>query len=343
MKLFLINLLKEHDVPGFRTQNAWSKEAWTNIVCRLNAKFGTSFSLNQVKQKEQDLKKDYRSVKDLLAESGFGWDKERMMVDAPASVWASFAARKNSKEALHWQDRSFPYFDALAQLYDGEPYIVFFFSFLCVFGWNHACHFFLWHHCSGRHAEGRTRHGMDHYASKAKDASVPSVQAVHVSDTYQPPSPMLNAPCDFSLQFPFDDKVEEINFDFSQPSSTPVNHTQVPPSSTEVPEYRRGKKQKNKYDSPYDGFHERYLKLKKEEIDRFAAIEEKKLEDPYSINKCITVLEGLHGLQMGDILVAADIFKTKENREVFLSFCSDALRLAWIKREIDRHQTNFQD
>ena len=67
MKLFLINLLKEHDVPGFRTQNAWSKEAWTNIVHRLNAKFGTSFSLNQVKQKEQDLKKDYRSVKDLLA------------------------------------------------------------------------------------------------------------------------------------------------------------------------------------------------------------------------------------------------------------------------------------
>ena len=67
------------------------------------------------------------------------------------------------------------------------------------------------------------------------------------------------------------------------------------------------------------------------------------MEDPYSINKCITILEGLHGLQMGDILVAADIFKTKENREVFLSFSSDALRLAWIKREIDRHQTNFQD
>jgi len=144
MKLFLINLLKEHDVPGFRTQNAWSKEAWTNIVRRLNAKFGTSFSLNQVKQKEQDLKKDYRSVKDLLAESGFGWDKERMMVDAPASVWASFAARKNSKEALHWQDRSFPYFDALAQLYDGEPYIVFFFSLsLCIWLEPRLSFFFL--------------------------------------------------------------------------------------------------------------------------------------------------------------------------------------------------------
>ena len=38
------------------------------------------------------------------------------------------------------------------------------------------------------------------------------------------------------------------------------------------------KKQKNRSASPDDGFHERYLKLK-EEIDRFAAIEDKKLEE----------------------------------------------------------------
>ncbi|WVZ79017.1 hypothetical protein U9M48_026645, partial [Paspalum notatum var. saurae] len=236
MKVYLINLLKDYDVPGFRTQNAWSKEAWTSIVSRVNTKFGTSYSLSQVKQKEQDLKKDYRSVKDLLAESGFGWDPERMMVDALPSVWASFAARKNSKDALHWQDRPFPYYDALAPLYDG------------------------------RHAEGRTRQGMDHYASKTKNPSVPSMQAAHVADTCHSPSPTLNAPCELGLQFPFDEEIEEVNLDFSQRSTTPVNHTQVPPSSTqistEVPECRRGKKQKGKSASPDDGFHERYLKLK---------------------------------------------------------------------------------
>ncbi|KAJ1254554.1 hypothetical protein BS78_K032600 [Paspalum vaginatum] len=297
MKVYLINLLKDHDVPGFRTQNARSKEAWTNIFCRVNTMFGTSFSLNQVKQKEQDLKKDYRSVRDLLAESGFGWDPERIVVDAPPSVWASFAARKNSKDALHWQDRPFPYYDALAPLYDGELYI-----------------------------------GMDHYSRKTKNPSLPSMPAAHVADTYQSPSPTLNAPCESGLQFPFDEEVEEVNLDFSQRSTTPVNHTQVAPSSTqistEVPECQRGKKQKGKSSSSNDGFHERYLKLKKEKINRFAAIEEKKLEDPYNINKCILVLEGLYGLQMGEILVASDIFKSKENRE-----------LAWIKREIDRQQT----
>ncbi|CAN6338310.1 unnamed protein product [Urochloa humidicola] len=40
-KLCLIELLRDHDVPGFRTQNAWSKEAWNNIVSRLNARLGT--------------------------------------------------------------------------------------------------------------------------------------------------------------------------------------------------------------------------------------------------------------------------------------------------------------
>jgi hypothetical protein len=186
---------------------------------------------------------------------------------------------------------------------------------------------------------------MDHYASKAKDASVPLMQAAHVVETYQSPCTMINAPCESGLQFPFDEEVDEVKMDFSQHSTNPINHTQVLPTSTqiptEVPEDRRVKKQKTKSASLNDGFHERYLKLKKEEIDRFAAIEEKKLEDPYSINKCITVLEVLHGLQMGDILVAADIFKSKENREVFLSFSSDALRLAWIKREIERHQNNL--
>jgi hypothetical protein len=57
----------------------------------LNEKFGTSYTLGQVKQNEQDLKKDYRRVKDLLEQSGFGWNSDRMMVEAPESIWASFA------------------------------------------------------------------------------------------------------------------------------------------------------------------------------------------------------------------------------------------------------------
>jgi hypothetical protein len=89
-----------------------------------------------------------------------------------------------------------------------------------------------------------------------------------------------------------------------------------------------GKKQKSKSSRPDEGFHEKYLKLKREEIDRFAAIEEKKLEDPYSINKCITVLEGLNGIQMGDILMASNIFKSKDNRKV--SYHLQVMLCSWL-------------
>jgi len=172
MKLFLIDLLKEHDVPGFRTHNAWSKDAWTNIVRRVNAKFGTSYSVNQVKQQEQDLKKAYRSVKDLLAESGFGWDTERMMVTAPASVWSSFTARNNNKDAFHWQDRSFPYYDALSSLYDGEVHIfcTFLFAFFFVF-LKCGDHFFV-AHMSSRQRENLSWHGPLRNQSKECVSSI---------------------------------------------------------------------------------------------------------------------------------------------------------------------------
>jgi hypothetical protein len=120
MKVYLIRLLTDCDVPGFRTQNAWSNEAWTHIFCRLNQKFGVSFNVKQAKQKKQDLKKDYRSVNDLLGESGFGWDSERNMVEAPDSVWVSFATRRNNKDALQWRDKSFPFYDDLVPLYEGD-------------------------------------------------------------------------------------------------------------------------------------------------------------------------------------------------------------------------------
>jgi hypothetical protein len=205
----------------------------------LNAKFGCSFTLNQVKQKEQDLKKDYRVVKELEEESGFGWDSERKMVTAPPNVWANFVARKNNSDALTWQDKSFPYFDDLFALYDGEilDQQKILFS-------NRSCNFLfspvLQCNCAGRYAEGRTRHGMDHYANKAKNASNPSTQQAPAAETYQSPFPTWPAEFDSGLQFPFDEEA----------GVTPVQHMQTPPSSTPTPlegtESRRGKKQKTK-------------------------------------------------------------------------------------------------
>ncbi|XP_037432325.1 DNA topoisomerase 2-like [Triticum dicoccoides] len=109
---------------------------------------------------------------------------------------------------------------------------------------------------------------------------------------------------------------KEANLDPLPHSSTPMQHMQAPPRPTQIFSEIHGVHHRETKKRDHDDvFLERYLKLKREEIDRFAAIEERKLEDPCNITKCITTIEKLQGLQVGDILVAADIFKSKKNRE----------------------------
>jgi len=49
----------------------------------------------------------------------FGGRKWFWLVTAPPDVWAAMEARRN-KDALFWRDKSFPYYDDLFALYDGE-------------------------------------------------------------------------------------------------------------------------------------------------------------------------------------------------------------------------------
>ena len=91
----------------------------------------------------------------------------------------------------------------------------------------------LQHNCAGRYAEGRTRHGMDHYANKAKNAPAPSTQQAPATDTYQSPSPTLNGVDELGLQFSFDEEIEG-NLGLSQYPSAQVHEKEVPPSSTQI-------------------------------------------------------------------------------------------------------------
>jgi hypothetical protein len=59
---------------------------------------------------------------------------------------------------------------------------------------------------SGSYAEGRTHHGMVHYAKKSKNASAPKTQQANMTHAYQSPSPTWAAQCESGLlQFHFDE------------------------------------------------------------------------------------------------------------------------------------------
>jgi hypothetical protein len=57
--------------------------------------------------------------------------------------------------------------------------------------------------------------------------------------------------------------------------------------------------------------------------------------DQFSISSCIKSLHNLSGVSDQVKLLASDVFKDPENREIFLSY-EPKLRALWLKREVDR-------
>jgi hypothetical protein len=58
------------------------------MVTRLNAKYdGANFTVQQLNDREQRLKKDHNSVKSVLSKSGFGWNPNKGVPTAPDEKW----------------------------------------------------------------------------------------------------------------------------------------------------------------------------------------------------------------------------------------------------------------
>jgi hypothetical protein len=207
---------------------------------------------------------------------------------------------------------------------------------------------------AGRYAEGRSCRGMDHYSNREKqpvgvagsDSSLNFISEEGGSkdetnwfgtDAFSQFSDQANDSAFLeALEGEKEQSfVDQTAFDSEQVPELPCINSRPSISTPQVPDKRRAKRPKPDTTSSND-FHERYLRLKKEEIDRFTAIEEKKMEDPYSIKNCVSTLEGMaEELLMEEMIKAADIFKDNPPaREVFLSFTSDQFRLGWLRKQL---------
>jgi hypothetical protein len=69
--------------------------------------------------------------------------------------------------------------------------------------------------------------------------------------------------------------------------------------------------------------------------ERRAKEQQTKVADQFSISSCIKALHNLPGVSDQVKLLASDVFKDPENREIFLSY-EPKLRALWLKREVER-------
>ncbi|KAM0849808.1 hypothetical protein ACQ4PT_053492 [Festuca glaucescens] len=104
----LVELLHEHNVPQYRGNNGWSSEAWNKIVSEFHTKHTyVTMDKNQIQEKEKELKRDYKMLKEARMQSGASWNEKRCMIET-------------FPRANKFRKKPFPLFEALGELYDGQ-------------------------------------------------------------------------------------------------------------------------------------------------------------------------------------------------------------------------------
>ncbi|XP_062201039.1 uncharacterized protein LOC133903625 [Phragmites australis] len=115
----LVELLHQHNNDCYRGQNGWSSEAWNIIVRIFHEKFPyVSFSKSQIQDKEKELKREYKMLKEVRKQSGTHWNEHKCMIEAEQPIWDNIIM--SFPKAKKFQTKPFPLFDALGELYDGH-------------------------------------------------------------------------------------------------------------------------------------------------------------------------------------------------------------------------------
>lgn len=114
----LVEILLQHNTPYHRGWNGWNGEIWNMMVEIFHARRTyVKFSKSQVQDKEKELKRDYKMLKEARKQSGVDWDEIRCMIQADEHLWdemtISFGSRINK-----FKSKPFPLFNLLGDLYD---------------------------------------------------------------------------------------------------------------------------------------------------------------------------------------------------------------------------------
>lgn len=115
----LVNLLVDEVKKGNRTSSTYNKAGWKNIQTEFIKQTGFQYSMVQLKNKVNKLRKQYGSFKKLISQSGFGWDnvKKTVTVDDP-SIWESHI--KDNVDWAKFKKHGFPQYPKLCIVFDGK-------------------------------------------------------------------------------------------------------------------------------------------------------------------------------------------------------------------------------
>jgi hypothetical protein len=75
-------------MPPYRAQNGWSPDAWNKIVFEFHKKHEyVTFNKIQIQEKERELKREYKILKEARKQSGVSWNEKRCMIIVEPTIW----------------------------------------------------------------------------------------------------------------------------------------------------------------------------------------------------------------------------------------------------------------
>ncbi|XP_044472569.1 L10-interacting MYB domain-containing protein isoform X2 [Mangifera indica] len=115
MDQYFIELLLDQVGKGNKTDNTFSKQAWTDMLVLFNAKFGAQHGKRVLRHRYKKLWKYFSDVKVLLKQDGFSWDETQQMLAANDSVWDAYI--KAHPHARAYRMKTLPNYIDLALIY----------------------------------------------------------------------------------------------------------------------------------------------------------------------------------------------------------------------------------